>query len=76
MVVGIKDKVLAALFISFAGSENQSQDFCLICCKLATNLYSPVLSIAGLLAVVFFISLLISIFRRKYQGYPYSLLLP
>lgn len=32
--------------------------------------------VCGLVMVVFFISVLVSIFRRKYNGYPYSFLLP
>ncbi|XP_076799649.1 dolichyl-diphosphooligosaccharide--protein glycosyltransferase subunit TUSC3-like [Clavelina lepadiformis] len=34
-----------------------------------------VFAIGGLVMVVFFFSLLISVFRRKYQSYPYSLLI-
>nr|CAB3267381.1 tumor suppressor candidate 3 [Phallusia mammillata] len=34
-----------------------------------------VMAVAGLILVAFFFSLLMSIFRQKYQGYPYSFLL-
>jgi len=39
------------------------------------NSWANVVSVVGVLMVTFFFSLILSIFRSKYQGYPYSLFL-